>query len=108
MRWSYGDRYDANIKTAIEGADKVDPRGVDERYMVSRVEPPLLQKETSDLLSSLMQLVAGQTLAASSSVVEKGEQVVVGRCLRIIGMNLRMRPEKLQDLPGHANVGSRQ
>ena len=90
MRWSYSDRYDANIKTAIEGADKVDPRGVDERYMVSRVEPPLLQKETSDLLSSLMQLVAGQTLAASSSVVEKGEQVVVGRCLGIVGMDLRL------------------
>jgi hypothetical protein len=59
MRWSYGDRYDANIKAAIEGADELDPRGVDERYMVSRVEPSFLQKEASDLLSSLMQLVAG-------------------------------------------------
>ena len=44
MRWSYGDRYDADIKAAIEGADEVDPRWVDERYMVSRVEPPFLQK----------------------------------------------------------------
>ena len=59
MRWSYGDRYDADIKAAIEGADELDSRGVDERYMVSRVEPPFLQKEASDLLSSLMQLVAG-------------------------------------------------
>ena len=59
MRWSYGDRYDANIKATIEGADEVDPRGVDEGYMVSCVEPPFLQKEASNLLSSLMQLVAG-------------------------------------------------
>ena len=44
MRWSYGDGHDADIKAAIEGADEVDPRWVDERYMVSRVEPPFLQK----------------------------------------------------------------
>ena len=59
MRWSYGDRYDANIKTAIEGADEVDPRWVDESNMVSRVEPPFLEKEAGDLLGSLVQLVAG-------------------------------------------------
>ena len=58
MRWSYGDRYDANIKAAIEGADEVDPRWVDERYMVSRVQPPFLQKKASNLLGPLMELVA--------------------------------------------------
>ena len=91
MRWSYGDRYDANIKTAIEGADEVDPRGVDERYMVSRVEPPFLQKEAGDLLGSLVQLVAREALAASSSVVEKGEQVVVRSRLRAISVNFESK-----------------
>ena len=59
MRWSYGDGHDADIKAAIEGADEVDPRWVDESNMVSRVEPPFLQKEAGDLLGSLVQLVAG-------------------------------------------------
>ena len=59
MRWSYGDRHDADIKAAIEGADEVDPRWVYERYMVSRVESPFLEKEAGDLLGSLVQLVAG-------------------------------------------------
>ena len=59
MRWSYGDRYDANIEAAVEGANEVDPRGVDEGHMVSCVEPPFLEKEASNLLSSLVQLVAG-------------------------------------------------
>ena len=59
MRWSYSDRYDADIEAAIEGADEVDPRWVDERNMVSRVESPFLQKEAGDLFGSLVQLVAG-------------------------------------------------
>ena len=49
--------------------------------MVSGVESTFLEKKTGDLLCSLVQLVAGETLAASSSIVEKSEQVVVGRCL---------------------------
>ena len=59
MRWSYGDRYDADIKAAIEGADEVDPGWVDERNMVSGVEPTFLQQEAGNLLGSLVQLVAG-------------------------------------------------
>ena len=59
MRWSYRDGYDADIEAAIEGADEVDPRWVDESYMVSRVESPFLEKEAGDLLGSLVQLVAG-------------------------------------------------
>ena len=58
MRWSYGDRYNANIEAAVEGANEVDPRGVDERNMVSCVEPPFLQKKASNFLGPLMQLVA--------------------------------------------------
>ena len=58
MRWSYGDRYNANIEAAVEGANEVDPRGVDERNMVSSVEPAFLQKKASNFLGPLMQLVA--------------------------------------------------
>ena len=107
MRWSYGDRYDADIKAAIERADKVDPGWVDQRNMVSRVQSTFLQQEAGNLLRSLVQLVAGETLAASSSIVEKGEQVVVGSCLRIVGMNMRLWGV-LRMLPGHATGGSRQ
>ena len=59
MRWSYGDRYDADIKAAIEGADEVDPGWVDQRNMVSRVQSTFLQQEAGNLLRSLVQLVAG-------------------------------------------------
>ena len=59
MRWSYGDRYDADIEAAIERADEVDPGWVDQRNMVSRVQPTFLQQEAGNLLRSLVQLVAG-------------------------------------------------
>ena len=59
MRWSYGDRYDADIKAAIERADEVDPGWVDQRNMVSRVQSTFLQQEAGNLLRSLVQLVAG-------------------------------------------------
>ena len=59
MRWSYGDGHNADIETAIEGADEIDPGWVDERNMVSRVQPTFLQQEAGNLLRSLVQLVAG-------------------------------------------------
>ena len=108
MRWSNGDRYDADIKASIEGADEIDARGVDERDMVSGVESTFLEKKTGDLLCSLVQLVAGETLAASSSIVEKSEQVVVGRCLSDYIGGKSVYDIMSLDLPALAIGGSRQ
>ena len=86
MRWSDGDGDDADVKTSVERADEVDTRRVDQGHMVSRVEAAFLKKQARDLLGSLVQLVAREALAASSSVVEKGEQVVVRSRLRAISV----------------------
>ena len=91
MRWSDGDRDDTDVKTSVERADEVDTRGVDQGHMVSCVEAAFLKKQARDLLGSLVQLVASETLAASSSVVEKGEQVVVRSRLRAISVNFESK-----------------
>ena len=91
MRWSDGDGNDADVKTSVERADEVDTRRVDQSHMVSCVEAAFLKKQARDLLGSLVQLVASETLAASSSVVEKGEQVVVRSRLRAISVNFESK-----------------
>ena len=91
MRWSDGDGDDTDVKTSAERADEVDTRGVDQGHMVSCVEAAFLKKQARDLLGSLVQLVASETLAASPSVVEKGEQVVVRSRLRAISVNFESK-----------------
>ena len=91
MRWSDGDGDDADVKTSVERADEVDTRRVDQGHVVSGVEATFLKKQARDLLGSLVQLVAREALAASSSVVEKGEQVVVRSRLRAISVNFKSK-----------------
>ena len=91
MRWSDGDGDDTDVKTSVERADEVDTRRVDQSHMVSCVEAAFLKKQARDLLCSLVQLVASETLAASPSVVVKGEQVVVRSRLQSNKCQLRVK-----------------
>lgn len=69
-----------NIKAAVESANKVQPWRVDERHVVARVDPRLLEQQHADPLSPLVQLRAGQRCGHPSLGVEQGEDDVVGRC----------------------------
>ena len=62
MRGSDGDGHHTHVEAAVEGADEVDPRWIDERHVVPGVEAPLLQQQTGDLLRPLVQLGARQRL----------------------------------------------
>ena len=67
----------SNIQTTIECSDQIHARRINQRHVITSVESPLLQEQTRDLLSFLVELRAGESLLRCSSVVEESEESVV-------------------------------